>query len=51
MYSKGIQPVFYNNFVWSIIYKNIKLLCCIPENCVILSPLLQFNKMIFENAK
>ena len=23
-YTQGIQPIFYNNFKWSIIYKNIE---------------------------
>ena len=31
MYSIGILPIFYYNFVWSIIYKNIKSLCCTAE--------------------
>ena len=25
------QPLFYNNFKWNIIYKNIESLCCTPE--------------------
>ena len=31
MYTQRILPIFYNNFIWSIIYKNIKSLCCTPE--------------------
>ena len=30
------QPIFYNNFKWSIIYKDFESLCCIPETCIIL---------------
>ena len=25
--AQGIQPIFYNNFKWSIIHKNIESLC------------------------
>ena len=32
----------YSNFIWSIIYKNTKLLCCTPEMNIIL--LLNHNK-------
>lgn len=32
----------YNNFIWSLIYKNFKLLCCTPEMNMIL--LLNHNK-------
>ena len=31
---REIQPLFYN-FKWSIIYKNIKLLCYTPENTIV----------------
>ena len=24
-------PIFYNDFKWYVIYKNIKSLCCTPE--------------------
>ena len=34
----------YNDFVWSVIYTNIKLLCCTPEpNIVILTCQLHLN--------
>ena len=33
---REIQPLFYNNFKWSIIYKNIESLCCTPETNKIL---------------
>ena len=34
---QGIETVFYNNFKWSIIYKNVGSLCCeSPETDVIL---------------
>ena len=36
MYSTGNIINIYNNFVWSAIYKNIKLLCCIPETNITL---------------
>ena len=28
--------LFYNNFKWSTIYKNIESLCCIPKTNIIL---------------
>ena len=28
----GIQPVFYNNYKWSITFKNCDSLCWIPEH-------------------
>ena len=28
---REIQPIFYNNYKWSIIFKNCESLCCIPE--------------------
>ena len=36
LYSTGNIAIFYNNFKWSIIYKNIKSLCCPPETNIIL---------------
>ena len=30
-----IQPLFCNNFKWSIIYKNIESLCCANETNMI----------------
>ena len=30
------EPIFYNNFKWSIIYKNFESPCYIPETCIIL---------------
>ena len=33
---QGIQPTFYENFKWSIIYKNFGLACCTCENNIIL---------------
>ena len=32
---REIQPIFYNNFKWNIIYKNIESLCCIPETNIV----------------
>ena len=29
--AQGIQAIFYNNFKWSVIYKNIESLHYIPE--------------------
>ena len=29
---REIKSLFYNNFKWSIIYKNPESLCCILEN-------------------
>ena len=29
--AQGIQPAFYTNFKWSIIYKNFEPLLCMPE--------------------
>ena len=29
--AQGIEPIFYNNFKYSIIYKNFESLCCTPE--------------------
>ena len=34
--TKGIWPIFYNIFKWSIIYKNFESLCCTPESNTIL---------------
>ena len=34
--AQEIQSTFYNNFVWSVIYKNIKLPCCTPEINIVL---------------
>ena len=31
IWHREIQPLFYNNFKWSIFYKNIDSLCCTPE--------------------
>ena len=28
---RKIQPIFYNNFKWGIICKNIESICCTPE--------------------
>ena len=39
---QGIQPIFYNNFKWNIIYRNIESLGCIPETHIIYQ--LYFNK-------
>ena len=36
MYSTGNSISIYNNFVWSVIYKNTKLQCCIPETNITL---------------
>ena len=33
--AQGIQPLFCNNFKWSIIYKNIESVCCTPETKMI----------------
>ena len=33
---REIQPLFCDNFKWSIIYKNTESLCCTPETNVIL---------------
>ena len=33
--AQGIQPICYNNFKWSIIYKNIKSLCGSPETNIV----------------
>ena len=33
---REIQPLFCNNFKWSLIYKNIESLCCTPETNIIL---------------
>ena len=35
MYSMGNIVNIYNNFVWSIIYQNIKLLCFTPETNIV----------------
>ena len=35
-YAKLKQPLFCNNLKWSIAYKNIESLCCIPETNTIL---------------
>ena len=35
MYSTGNTVNIYNNFVWGIIYKNIKLLCFTPATNII----------------
>ena len=40
--AQGIQLIFYNNFKWNIIYRNIKSLCCIPETHIVYQ--LYFNK-------
>ena len=34
--AQEIDPISYNNFKWSIIYKNIESLCYIPETNIIL---------------
>ena len=34
--TQGIQPAFYSNFKWSIIYKNIESPCGIPKTNIIL---------------
>ena len=36
MDSTGNIVILYNNFVWSIMYKIIKLLCCTLETNIIL---------------
>ena len=41
---KNIQPIFYNNFKWSIIYKNTESLCCTPETNIV-------NQLYFNNNK
>ena len=33
---REIQPLFCNNFKWSISYKNIESLCCTPDISIIL---------------
>ena len=38
---REIKPLFYNNFKWSIIYKNPESLCCILENSYCKSTILQ----------
>ena len=32
----GIQPIFYNNYKWSIVSKDCDSLCCPPETYIIL---------------
>ena len=32
VYNTGILPIFYDNFIQSTIYKNIKSLCFIPDS-------------------
>ena len=33
---QGIQPIFYNNYKWSITFKNCESLCCTPETYITL---------------
>ena len=33
--AQEIKPMPYNNFKWSIIYKDIESLCCIPETNIV----------------
>ena len=37
--AKGMQPIFYNNYKWSITFKNCKSLCCTPDTYNIVNPL------------
>ena len=48
-----IQPIFYNIFKWSIIYKNFESLCCTPEsntilyiNCISIKKHIKFTILI-----
>ena len=41
---REIKSLFCNNFKWSVIYKNIESLCCIPETNIVY---LYFNKYIY----
>ena len=34
----GTEPIFYNNFKWSIIYKNTESLCCTLETNIVNQP-------------
>ena len=42
--AQGIQPIFYNNFTWSIIYKNIESLYCTETNIVLYVNYTSVNK-------
>ena len=37
------------NFMWNIIYKNIKSVCCTPETNIVSQ--LYFNKKLFQKLK
>ena len=33
---QGTQPIFYNNYKWSVTFKNCESLCCTPVTYIIL---------------
>ena len=42
--AQGIQPTFYNNFKWNIIYKNTESLCCTPKTNMMCKSTIFFKK-------